>query len=91
MMLAQLDIGRTCSPSAHSLEQQPDIRSAPAINPMYLTRCVLALLQGIIHRDLKPDNLLIGAAGHIKLTDFGLSCVGVIDRSDDMAAHPRAL
>jgi cell cycle protein kinase DBF2 len=28
---------------------------------------------GYIHRDLKPENFLVGANGHIKLTDFGLS------------------
>jgi serine/threonine protein kinase len=32
---------------------------------------------GIVHRDLKPDNMLINAAGHIKLTDFGLSRITV--------------
>ncbi|ORY04799.1 kinase-like protein [Basidiobolus meristosporus CBS 931.73] len=39
-----------------------------------IVMAVSALHQlGYIHRDLKPENFLIDAAGHIKLTDFGLS------------------
>ncbi|KAJ1636515.1 kinase-like domain-containing protein, partial [Pavlovales sp. CCMP2436] len=34
---------------------------------------------GVVHRDLKPDNALIDSAGHIVLTDFGLSHMGVGD------------
>jgi len=29
--------------------------------------------QHILHRDVKPSNVLIGASGHIKIADFGLS------------------
>ncbi|XP_060205412.1 probable serine/threonine protein kinase IREH1 isoform X2 [Lycium barbarum] len=56
---------------------------------VYIAEVVLALEYlhslRVVHRDLKPDNLLIAHDGHIKLTDFGLSKVGLINSTDELS------
>ena len=59
----------------------PSSRPQQARTKFYAAEIILALeelhARDIIFRDLKPDNVIIDDEGHARLTDFGLSKMGI--------------
>lgn len=64
--------------SLHDILKQNLINGNENIIRFYTAELLCALeylhINGYIHKDIKPENIMIDKNGHIKLTDFDLSC-----------------
>jgi serine/threonine-protein kinase len=74
-------------------------RGRPLAEQVGLLRDACAALghahaQGVVHRDVKADNLLVDAAGRVRVTDFGLAMLedeGRLTRTGELVGTPLAM
>jgi len=78
---------------AHRLRQGPlPVPEAIAICIQIAAAVEAAHERDIVHRDLKPGNVMVNAAGRVKVLDFGLAKSGTESGPDDLSRFPtRAL
>ncbi|MBW0510641.1 hypothetical protein O181_050356 [Austropuccinia psidii MF-1] len=88
-MVLQFHPGGTLRQLIHSMGA---LEEAPA--RIYVAELTLALdhlkRRSIVFRDLKTDNVLIDAAGHLKLTDFGLAKI-IRQRTNSCTGSPHIM
>ena len=64
----------TARPSPHRLQQAPlELPAAISIGRQVADAVAEAHRHGIVHRDIKPQNVMLSAANHATVLDFGLA------------------
>lgn len=73
----------------HVISQRGALPAPEAVGLMInvLDAVSVAHAAGVVHRDLKPSNVLVDAAGHARILDFGIAA-SVERGRDDAMPHP---
>ncbi len=74
---------------ADRLKQAPlELQTAIAIGRQIADAVAEAHAHGIVHRDIKPQNVMLSAANHATVLDFGLAKAATVDPAAQTATVP---